>query len=93
MVLASNGYPGSYESGCPIHLPQTAAGEEIYVAGAKCAEDGLRSAGGRVLGVTAVRQTLREAVNDAYALADRVDFANGFCRRDIGQKALQILGE
>lgn len=93
VVLASNGYPGSYESGCPIHLPQTAAGEEIYVAGAKCAEDGLRSAGGRVLGVTAVRQTLREAVNDAYALADRVDFANGFCRRDIGQKALQILGE
>ena len=93
VVLASNGYPGSYESGCPIHLPQTAAGEEIYVAGAKCAEDGLRSAGGRVLGVTAVRQTLREAVNDAYALADRVDFANGFCRRDIGQKALRILGE
>ena len=46
-----------------------------------------------MLGVTAVRQTLREAVNDAYALADRVDFANGFCRRDIGQKALQILGE
>ena len=61
----------------------------IYVAGAKMADGQLVSAGGRVLGVTAVAPTLQEAINKSYALTDRVGFPNGYCRRDIGARALQ----
>ena len=88
VILASKGYPVKYESGCPITLPETGTDEQIYVAGAKLDGDCLLSAGGRVLGITAVRDTLAEAIDAAYALTDKVDFENGFCRRDIGQRAL-----
>ena len=94
VILASRGYPKKYESGCPITLPDCPDGCQIYVAGARQDENGrLLSAGGRVLGVTAVAPTLQNAVEQAYALADRVDFANGFCRRDIGQRALRAMEE
>ena len=88
VILASKGYPVKYESGCPITLPETGTDEQIYVAGAKLDGGCLLSAGGRVLGITAVRDTLAEAIDAAYALTDKVDFENGFCRRDIGQRAL-----
>ena len=88
VILASKGYPVKYESGCPITLPETGTDEQIYVAGAKLVGGCLLSAGGRVLGITAVRDTLAEAIDAAYALTDKVDFENGFCRRDIGQRAL-----
>ena len=88
VILASKGYPVKYESGCPITLPETGTDEQIYVAGAKLDGDCLLSAGGRVLGITAVRDTLAGAIDAAYALTDKVDFENGFCRRDIGQRAL-----
>ena len=92
VVIASKGYPKKYESGFEIVLPPPEPDREIYVAGAKRTEDGrLVSAGGRVLGVTAVADTLEQAVKAAYAYADQVEFSNGFFRRDIGQRALSVL--
>ena len=58
------------------------------MAGAALKEGKLVTSGGRVLGVTAVAETLEGAVKEAYALADRVTFGNRFCRRDIGRRAL-----
>ena len=71
-------------------VPDTlAAGEEIYFAGAKLTESGETvTSGGRVLGAVATGGTLPEALDRAYALADRIHFANAYCRRDIGARAL-----
>ena len=91
VILASKGYPGKYESGCPLHLPKAAPDCFIYVAGAKKKDGILTSAGGRVLGVTAVGDSLPEAIRRAYTVADQVDFKNGYCRRDIGKRALKAL--
>ena len=88
VIVASKGYPTKYESGCPMTLPADDETGFIYVAGAKKTEKGLVSAGGRVLGVTAVADTLEEAVKKAYAKTETVDFANGFYRHDIGARAL-----
>ena len=87
VILASKGYPVKYESGFEIVLPETDDGI-IYVAGAKKDRDKLLSSGGRVLGVTATAPTLKEAVDKAYALTAKVKFDNGFCRKDIGRRAL-----
>ena len=87
VVLASNGYPKKYESGFPITMSEEAAAH-TYVAGAKKDGDRLLTAGGRVLGVTAVAHTLEEAVKEAYRLSSEVDFANKYCRSDIGRRAL-----
>ena len=87
VVLVSEGYPQKYESGFPITMSEEAAAH-CYVAGAKKDSDTLLTAGGRVLGVTAVAPTLRAAVEDAYHLAEGVDFANKYCRGDIGSAAL-----
>ena len=88
VIVASKGYPTKYESGCPMTLPADDETGFIYVAGAKKTEKSLVSAGGRVLGVTAVADTLGEAVKKAYAKTETVDFANGFYRHDIGARAL-----
>ena len=91
MVLASQGYPVKYQSGCEIVLPATGPDREIYVAGAEVRDGKLLSHGGRVLGCVAVEDTLEEAVRSAYKVADAVKFENGFCRRDIGKRALDAL--
>lgn len=88
VIIASKGYPVKYESGYPLALPSDGEDGVIYVAGAKKTESGLVSAGGRVLGVTATANTLREAVDAAYAKAAKVRFDNGFYRKDIGARAL-----
>lgn len=88
VIVASKGYPVKYESGFEIELPETAENEAIFVAGAKTENGKLLSAGGRVLGVTAVDETLQKAVDDAYALTKKVIFQNGFYRSDIGARAL-----
>ena len=87
VVLASAGYPGSYGKGYEISIPADVL-PHVFVAGAAEKDGKLVTAGGRVLGVTAVADTLAEAQRDAYALADRIQFENKYCRRDIGQKAL-----
>ncbi|MCQ2452409.1 MAG: phosphoribosylamine--glycine ligase [Oscillospiraceae bacterium] len=87
IVKASHGYPQKYETGFEITIPQD-LDAQVFVAGAKLADGKLLSSGGRVLGVTATAPTLAQAIEKAYANADRVTFANAFCRRDIGQRAL-----
>ncbi len=92
VIIASKGYPVSYESGFPMILPPEGPDTHICVAGAKRDENGgLLSSGGRVLGVVATADTLPEAVEKAYAHADKVVFDNGFCRRDIGRRAMQAM--
>ena len=87
VILASKGYPGSYEKGYPITIPADLEAE-VYIAGAKAQNGQLLTSGGRVLGVTATASTLAEAQQRAYAAADRIKFQNAYCRRDIGKRAL-----
>ena len=87
LVLASRGYPLRYEKGFPITMTPEAAAR-TYVAGAKLSGGELVTSGGRVLGVTATAPALREAVQEAYRLAEGVSFENKYFRRDIGARAL-----
>ena len=88
VVLASQGYPGKYETGFPLTMTPEAAAH-TYIAGAREKDGVLVTAGGRVAGVTAAAETLLEAVREAYRLAEGVQFANRYCRKDIGAKALE----
>ena len=90
VIMASDGYPKKYASGFAMQIPQEMK-DTVYVAGAKLDGDTLRTAGGRVLGVTALGDTLREAVSAAYEKAGRISFENAVYRRDIGAKALRAL--
>ena len=92
VILASKGYPGSYEKGYPIEIPDELA-DYVYVAGAAVKEGRVVTNGGRVLGVVAVEPTLQEAVKTAYARAARIHFDNKYCRSDIGARALAAKGE
>ena len=86
VVVASNGYPGKYETGFEIKMPQD---KNIYVAGAKLSEGKLLTGGGRVLGVTENAPTLALAIEKAYETVKTVSFENAYYRTDIGQKALR----
>ena len=89
VVMASQGYPQHYEKGFPLTLTPDTDEITTYVAGAKLDEQGnLLTNGGRVLGVTATADTLRAAVEKAYAAVEKTHFDNAFYRRDIGQRAL-----
>ena len=90
VVLASKGYPGSYGKGYEITIPETVR-PNVYVAGAALKDGKLVTSGGRVLGVTAVADTLPEAVKEAYALAEKIAFENRYMRSDIGQRAMKAL--
>ena len=87
VIMASGGYPSHYEKGFPMHIPQ-AVSQNVYVAGASVKDGALVTAGGRVLGVTAVADSLQQAVQDAYDMVEQITFENAFYRRDIGAKAL-----
>ena len=90
VIMASAGYPQSYEKGYEITIPTDVA-DSVYVAGAALKEGKLVNSGGRVLGVTAVADTLQDAITSAYGKVDVIHFDNAFCRRDIGQRALKAL--
>ncbi len=87
VILASEGYPGSYQKGFPIRIPDD-LDAEIFTAGAKEQDGQLVTSGGRVLGVTATAPTLKEALQKAYAAAEQIRFENVYYRRDIGKRAL-----
>jgi phosphoribosylamine--glycine ligase len=92
VVMASNGYPGDYTKGTEIHGLEAAAaveGVEIFHAGT--ARDGKRliATGGRVLNVSARGKSVREAQLRAYAAVAKIDWPGGFCRSDIGWRALR----
>jgi phosphoribosylamine--glycine ligase len=91
VVMAANGYPGPYAKGSQIRgleeLPEDSR-HMVFHAGTAERDGRIVAAGGRVLNVTARGATLREARDAAYAMVDRIDWPGGFCRRDIGFRAL-----
>ncbi|MBQ3692326.1 MAG: phosphoribosylamine--glycine ligase [Clostridia bacterium] len=89
VVLASNGYPKAYEKGFEITIGELADNADFYIAGAKLENGRLLTNGGRVLNVVAKADTLEEAIKDAYKAAESITFENAYCRKDIGQRALQ----
>ena len=91
VVLASGGYPGSYQKGFEISgLAEAAAtGAVVFHAGTAFKDGKIVNAGGRVLGVSARGKTIAEAIKKAYEAVDKISFEGGFCRRDIGAKALK----
>ena len=86
--MASNGYPTAYEKGFEMTIPE-AIWDNVYVAGASLKDDKLLTNGGRVLGATAVDDTLEQAITDAYAMVKTIHFDNAYYRNDIGAKALK----
>ncbi len=90
VVMASNGYPGSYEKGCEITVDDDVQAQ-IFVAGAKKDGDRLVTSGGRVLGVTMTAPTLKDAIAAAYQQVEKVHFSSAFFRHDIGARAMKAL--
>jgi phosphoribosylamine--glycine ligase len=91
VVMAANGYPGAVEKGSVIRgLSDAAAvpGVAVYHAGTVLEGAEWRANGGRVLGVTALGESLKQAHDRAYSAVDAIDWRGGFCRRDIGWRAL-----
>ncbi len=89
VVMAAKGYPGTPEKGSVIRgLDGVGAGVEVFHAGTAEKEGTLVANGGRVLAVTATGPTVSDAQKRAYAAVDRIDWPGGFCRRDIGWRAV-----
>ena len=93
VVIASGGYPKSYPKGLEITGLENGQrdGVIVYHAGTALNDGRLVTAGGRVLGVTALGSDLQEALNKSYAAVESIDFENKHYRKDIGQKALNAL--
>ena len=90
VVMAAEGYPDTPKKGGRIDLGEAEAnGARVFHAGTKLDSDTLTSSGGRVLNVTARGTSATEAQARAYAAVDAIDFADGFCRRDIGQREVR----
>lgn len=87
IIMASDGYPVSYRKGFEIKMDESVK-DSVYIAGAEIKDGRLVTSGGRVLGVTAAAQTLKEAICTAYKKAEKISFENAFYRRDIGLRAL-----
>jgi len=88
VIMASKGYPESYGKGYPIDIPQSVK-ENVYVAGAAIKDGQVVTSGGRVLGVTAIGETLEKAINASYDMVKEIKFENSYYRRDIGARALK----
>ncbi|KAI8387536.1 phosphoribosylglycinamide synthetase [Blakeslea trispora] len=89
VVIASGGYPGSYAKGKAITLPQETNEFTVFHAGTSIKENQLVTDGGRVLTVTAIANTLREAVDKAYVGVKAVQFENMYYRNDIAHRAFR----
>ena len=91
VVMAARGYPGGYEKGTEIRGLEKADGAEgvvVFHAGTRADGGKILANGGRVLGVTARAATVADAQKRAYDAVDRIDWPGGFCRRDIGWRAV-----
>lgn len=88
VIMASKGYPSAYENGYEITVSDEVK-DDVYFAGAKLKDGKLYTDGGRVLGVTAKGETLKEAIEKAYAKVEKISFANAYYRKDIGARALK----
>jgi len=96
VIMASRGYPGSTKPGSIIrNLPSQDRDDAIvfHCGTRKNAKGEIEAHGGRVLAVTALGKDVREAKEKAYALVDTIDWPEGFCRRDIGWRAVERQGE
>ena len=92
VIMASDGYPGKYSGGFEITKDADIEGE-VYIAGAKIVDGKLVNAGGRVLGVVAIGDTLGEAIDAAYKNVAKVHFENAFYRKDIGKRAMAVFND
>ena len=92
VILASEGYPQKYQSGFEMTIAPEAL-PHAFVAGARLADGKLLTSGGRVIGLTAVEDSLPQAIDRAYQLAGMVHFENAYCRRDIGARAMKAFKE
>ncbi len=92
VIMASKGYPQSYEKGFEMTIPSQTA-NTVYVAGATLKDGKLLTNGGRVLGVTATADSLEKAIENAYAKVKTIKFDNAYYRTDIGAKALKAISE
>jgi phosphoribosylamine--glycine ligase len=91
VVMCAKGYPGAFATGSEIYGLDEAGlieGVTIFHAGTMAEQNGILANGGRVLAVNATGADLREALNRAYAAINTLDWDDGFCRRDIGKRAL-----
>ena len=91
VVMAAKGYPGAYAKGSVIsglEVAETIEGVEIFHAGTKADGNRVLANGGRVLGVSALGETVTEARTRAYAAIARIRWPEGFCRSDIGFRAI-----
>ena len=88
VIMASKGYPTAYERGFEMSIPEK-VWNNVYVAGAALKDGKLLTNGGRVLGATAVADTLENAINEAYKMVETIHFDNAYYRHDIGAKALK----
>ena len=88
VIMASKGYPTAYEKGFEMTIPQ-AIWNGVYVAGASLKDGKLLTNGGRVLGATAIAETLEKAIEGAYEMVKTIHFDNAYYRNDIGAKALK----
>ncbi len=92
IVLASKGYPESYPKNEKIiGLEQSKEGTFVFHAGTKKEISSVLTNGGRVLGVTALGDTLESAISNAYAASEKISWPNKYCRTDIGKKGLTYL--
>ena len=92
VVMAANGYPGDYEKGSIIRGLDKAAqldGVKVFHAGTEKRGNQIVATGGRVLGVTASGAGIADAQKRAYQAVDRIEWPEGFCRRDIGWRAIK----
>ncbi len=92
VIASSSGYPGSYKTGFPISGLDSASripGVEVFHSGTAPAQDGVATSGGRVLGVTAVADSLQLALDRAYQALGEIHFEGMYYRRDIGHRALK----
>jgi phosphoribosylamine--glycine ligase len=95
VVMATSGYPGAYEKGSEIRgltEAEKQPGVQIFHAGTARRDSKIVAAGGRVLNITATGKTVREAQQRAYAAVDLIAWPEGFCRRDIGWRAIARKG-
>ncbi len=89
VVLAAGGYPNSYRKGDVISLPATPTeGSKVFHAGTTEEDGKVLTNGGRVLCATALGNSVTEAQQAAYKLADQISWDGMFCRRDIGHRAI-----
>ena len=91
VVMAATGYPGTPVKGGEINIPASLGADdevEVFHAGTAIESGTLVANGGRVLGVTSMGKTVAQARQRAYAAVDAIDWKDGFCRRDIGWRAI-----